>query len=127
MDINWAPVLDTVHRISDRRIGASGAYRTEGEFRELKVPVFQPNPDDSKETNIRKFLRDQLSLRYPETRFEVRFEAPREPLAWLDAGATEPREVCGLLVLTWWPKPPESDFENLKRLQALNRQQARKS
>jgi hypothetical protein len=72
---------------------------------------------------LRRFSADWLRTNIKDVSVESRFERV-QGLSWYDEKTKEETPINGLIHLTWWPKPPMSEFEMLKRLQDERRKAA---
>ena len=117
--IDLQPLLQTLSKISMNRIIAECEKTKEDEITQIKIPVKFNNPSDKKDTALRNFSKDWLRRKITkpigiDARFE---ELPRGTSFYQEEGETP---VIGCLVISFWPKKEESDFDRLKKQQKKN-------
>jgi len=112
--------VETISKLSSGRILPYFEQEIHGDINKITIPVKDYNPSDRKDTAMRRYMQDWLKLRFKSISVDTRFEQ-------LPAGTsyyTEDQEfpVLGSIVITWWPKKEEGDYEEWKR----KREEARK-
>ena len=87
------------------------------------VPVCDYNHGDRKDTVLRRFASDWLKRNIEEKiGVDVRYEPMPPGQAYHKNGQEHP--VVAALVLMWWPKPHETEYEQWRKGQQSERAQA---
>ena len=90
-------------------------HTQEGDLQIARIPVQDVNPGDKTDLALRRFSIDWLKMQVENVGVEAKFEV-------LPAGTsyyTDEKEVPvrASINITWWPKKPEPELEQLKRQQ----------
>ena len=101
------------------RILSECIHTKEEDIQKIEIPVKEINDADKKDTALRNYSKDWLKRKvsHPlgvDTRFKL---LPLGTSFYGDGGEIP---VVGCLVLSFWPKKEESDFDKLKRQQKRN-------
>tara|TARA_Y100001973_G_scaffold104608_1_gene175022 strand:+ start:26185 stop:26562 length:378 start_codon:yes stop_codon:yes gene_type:complete len=113
--LDLQPLLDTLSKISGERVLPYVQHTQEGDLQIARIPVQDVNPGDKTDLALRRFSIDWLKMQVENVGVEAKFEM-------LPAGTsyyTDEKEVPvrASINITWWPKKPEPELEQLKRQQ----------
>ena len=96
-------LLTTLSKVSMARILSFGALEVTGDFYQIKIPVKYPDPDDNKDSILRKFAVDWLKRRSEAPiGASSKFETLGRAISWHEKGTEYP--VKAAIILCWWPK-----------------------
>jgi len=109
------PLLNDIAGVSGNRVLPFAEYSKSGEISTARIPVTRVNANDKKDTVIRRFIRDYVKRQDDALAVDARFEDVGPGMAYRRDGKEYP--VVGALIVTWWPRAPETEFEAIKRLQ----------
>lgn len=119
--LDLKPVLSTLSKITNGRILPEFSVTSEGDLHQATIPVSDANPGDDTDQALRRYARDWIKKqgRYSvEAKFQ-KFK-PSDHKVWQHDDGKETR-LHGAIILTWWPQPELSDFEQLERMQRERR------
>lgn len=98
---------------------------TEGDLTIVKIPVGRHNPADKSDVALRRYAADWLRKTFTNVGVDHRFEKVQN-LSWHADDGTQTLMI-GIIYLTWWKRPEMTEFEQLAKLQAIRRAEARKA
>lgn len=77
------------------------------------------NTGDKTDQALRRFAADWLRTHTKECSVDTKFEKLPPGVSYYQEGKEE--HVVAVLILSWWPRPPMSDFELLRQMQQAKR------
>ena len=109
--------------MSNSRVLPHAEVVKEGDLNIAKIPVSSHNPSDQKDVALRRFAADWLRQNVKDTAVDTRFEKV-QGLSWYDEATKAETPLVAFLVLTWWPRPPMTEYEMLLASQRARRREA---
>lgn len=107
-------------RVSLGRILSDAFIEREDTLWRATIPVVALNTGpESEDSTLRSYAKDWVTVQSVEpVRASCTFERLPVPRVWkYDNGLTEERPVVAVIVLSWWPKPRESEQWNTRKPQ----------
>lgn len=120
-EIDLTDLLQTLTRLTNGRILPFAETTKVSDVTEARIPVASQDEADLKEVRLSRFIRDWLHRKKEEIGTDCRLEVFKKPMTYTDpAGVQHP--VTASLLLTWWPKPKPTQYEELIELQRKKKQ-----
>ena len=116
VDIDLQPLFTTLSKISGDRVIPDCLTSVEGDITKIQVPVREITPGDKTDSVLRRFAKDWVRRQIDDhIGIDARFEKLPPNTAYFYDDKEVP--VVAALAITWWPKKPEPELEQLKRQQ----------
>tara|TARA_Y100001973_G_C5207136_1_gene342388 strand:- start:6736 stop:7101 length:366 start_codon:yes stop_codon:yes gene_type:complete len=114
--VNLQEAVDTISKLSSNRILPYFEKEVEGEITKISIPIRTNNPNDTKDVVMRRFLSDWIKGKIEKISVECRYEGLTAGTSYYtDSGEEFP--VVGCIVLQWWPRKHETEYEIWKKSQ----------
>jgi hypothetical protein len=81
------------------------------------------NPEDKTDRAVRRFAADWLKRNVKDVGVDTRIETFPPGMFWQNDETGETTAITGAIRISWWPRPPESEFDRWKREVAEKRRQ----
>ena len=118
--IELQEAVDVVAKLSNNRVLPFYIKEQESDVTKIRIPVVTNNPADKKDVALRRYISDWLKGKIEKITVDTRYEDLPAGTSYYSGEKEYP--VIGCLVIQWWPRKHETEFEMWKRMNRKNKE-----